>query len=161
MAASTLTGHGEVRKAVPYRSVHLSVPRLPILPPGERLALVTAAVLGAGTIGLLATMVLRNRDLEVFTFGRTSPPYLNSELIKGIGARYVSTKQTSLQDAAETYGQFDLIFEATGFSPLVFEAMCVLLGKNGVIVLSSVTGGMRRVEVPADPINSISCSGTR
>jgi threonine dehydrogenase-like Zn-dependent dehydrogenase len=113
----------------------------------------SAAVLGAGTIGLLASMVLRNLDLEVFTFGRTSPPYLNSELIEGIGAHYVSTKQTSLQDAAEMYGQFDLVFEATGFSPLVFEAMCVLLGKNGVIVLSSVTGGMRRVEVAADAIN--------
>jgi len=31
--------------------------------------------------------------------------------------------------------------------------MCVLLGKNGVIVLSSVTGGMRRVDVPSDAVN--------
>ena len=29
----------------------------------------------------------------------------------------------------------------------------MLLGKNGVIVLSSVTGGMRRVEVAADALN--------
>ncbi|HEX9891677.1 MAG TPA: glucose dehydrogenase, partial [Actinomycetota bacterium] len=36
---------------------------------------------------------------------------------------------------------------------LVFEAMCILLGKNGVIVLSSVTGGSKRVEVPSDAIN--------
>jgi hypothetical protein len=34
----------------------------------------------------------------------------------------------------------------------VFEAMQAL-GKNGVLVLSSVTGGDRRVEVPADRIN--------
>lgn len=113
----------------------------------------SAAVLGAGTIGLLATMVLRNRDLEVVTFGRTTPPYLNSELVEDIGAHYLSTDQTTLQGAAEEHGQFDLVFEATGFSPLVFEAMCVLLGKNGIIVLSSVTGGMRRVEVAADAIN--------
>jgi len=46
----------------------------------------------------------------------------------------------------------DLIFEATGFSPLVFEAMQVL-GKDGVLVLSSVTGGNRSTEVPADAIN--------
>lgn len=112
-----------------------------------------AAVLGAGTIGLLATMALRNRGLEVYTFGLEPPPSLTSELVESAGAHYVSTKQTSIEDAAGEHGQFDLIFEATGFSPLVFEAMCVLLGKNGVIVLSSVTGGMRKVEVPSDAIN--------
>jgi threonine dehydrogenase-like Zn-dependent dehydrogenase len=50
------------------------------------------------------------------------------------------------------HGPFDIIFEATGYSPLVFEAMNIL-GKNGVLVLSSVTGGGRTVEVPADRIN--------
>ncbi|OGF64135.1 MAG: hypothetical protein A2Y62_19795 [Candidatus Fischerbacteria bacterium RBG_13_37_8] len=39
-----------------------------------------------------------------------------------------------------------------GYSPLAFEAMNVL-GKNGVLILSSVTGGGRTVEVPADKIN--------
>lgn len=112
-----------------------------------------AAVLDAGTIGLVAAMALRNRGLEVFTFGLEEPPYLNSELVEAIGGRYLSTERVSLTDVAAEHGQFDLVFEATGFSPLAFEAMCVLLGKNGVIVLSSVTGGMRRVEVPADAIN--------
>jgi threonine dehydrogenase-like Zn-dependent dehydrogenase len=111
-----------------------------------------AAVLGAGTIGLLATMLLRLRGLEVTTFGLTKPPYLNSELIEALGARYVSTAETSLREAAPQFGPFDIIFEATGFSPLVFEAMEVL-GKNGVLVLASVTGGNRTVEVPADKIN--------
>jgi threonine dehydrogenase-like Zn-dependent dehydrogenase len=55
-------------------------------------------------------------------------------------------------DGAAQYGPFDLIFEATGYSPIVFEAMQAL-GKNGVLVLSSVTGGDRRVEVPSDMIN--------
>ena len=111
-----------------------------------------AAVLGAGTIGLLATMVLRSRGLDVTVFGRDIPPYLNSDLLEGLGARYLSTQQTSLADAAEQYGPFDLMFEATGFSPLVFEAMGVL-GRNGVLVLSSVTGGDRHVEVPSDALN--------
>ena len=44
------------------------------------------------------------------------------------------------------------MFEATGYSPIVFDSMRAL-GKNGVLVLSSVTGGDRRVEVPADRIN--------
>jgi threonine dehydrogenase-like Zn-dependent dehydrogenase len=112
-----------------------------------------AAVLGAGTIGLLATMALRNRGLEVTTFGLDPAPYLNSDLVDALGARYVSTRDRTIPEIASDNGQFDLIFEATGFSPLVFEAMCLLLGKNGVIVLSSVTGGSRRVDVPADALN--------
>ncbi|MFQ5827427.1 MAG: glucose 1-dehydrogenase [Dehalococcoidia bacterium] len=111
-----------------------------------------AAVLGAGTIGLLATMVLRLRGLEVITFALDEPPYLNSDLAEALGARYVSTRRTTLAAASEQSGPLDIIFEATGFSPLVFEAMKVL-GKNGVLILSSVTGGGRKIEVPADAIN--------
>jgi Threonine dehydrogenase and related Zn-dependent dehydrogenases len=111
-----------------------------------------AAVLGAGTIGLLATMALRLRGLEVCTLGRTKAPYLNSDLIEQIGGCYHSTQDVGLVESAEKHGPFDIIFEATGFSPIVFEAMNIL-GKNGVLVLSSVTGGGRNVEVPADKIN--------
>jgi threonine dehydrogenase-like Zn-dependent dehydrogenase len=111
-----------------------------------------AAVMGAGTIGLLATLVLRLRGLEVTTFGLTRRPYLNSDLIEAIGARYESTADVPLLDGAKKFGPFDLIFEATGYSPIVFDSMQAL-GKNGALVLSSVTGGDRRVEVPADRIN--------
>jgi hypothetical protein len=86
-------------------------------------------------------------------FGRTPRPYLNSDLVEAIGATYVRTREMTLSLAAAAHWQFDLIFEATGFWPLAFEVMCVLLAKNGVIVLSSATRGMRRVEVPADAIN--------
>jgi glucose 1-dehydrogenase len=58
----------------------------------------------------------------------------------------------SLAEAAAEHGPFDLIIEATGFSPLVFEA-AEALGKNGVLMLVSVTGGERRAEVSADMIN--------
>ncbi|HZE73160.1 MAG TPA: glucose 1-dehydrogenase [Pyrinomonadaceae bacterium] len=111
-----------------------------------------AAVMGAGTIGLLATLALRLRGIQVTTFGLTPKPYLNSDLIESIGARYVTTNELPILDAAKQYGPFDLIFEATGFSPVVFDSMQAL-GKNGVLVLSSVTGGDRRIEVPADKIN--------
>ncbi|MCI0438780.1 MAG: glucose 1-dehydrogenase [Chloroflexi bacterium] len=111
-----------------------------------------AAVLGAGTIGLLATLVLRLKGLDVVTMALTKAPYLNSELVERLGARYFSTREVSLTTASETHGPFDLIFEATGFSPLAFESMEVL-GKNGVLILSSVTGGSREIKVPADVIN--------
>jgi threonine dehydrogenase-like Zn-dependent dehydrogenase len=108
--------------------------------------------MGAGTIGLLATLVLRLRGLQVTTFGLTRKPYLNSELIEAIGARYESTADVPILDGARRFGPFDVIFEATGYSPVVFDSM-LGLGKNGVLVLSSVTGGDRQVEVPTDKIN--------
>ena len=111
-----------------------------------------AAVMGAGTIGLLAALALRLRGLDVTVFGRTAPPYLNSELIDALGARYQSTAAMPIADGAAKFGPFDLIFEATGASSVVFESM-LALAKNGVLVLSSVTGGDRKVEVPADRIN--------
>ncbi len=111
-----------------------------------------AAVMGAGTIGLLATLVLRLRGLEVTTFGLARKPFLNSDLIEALGARYESTVDVPIPDGGKKFGPFDLIFEATGYSPVVFESMQAL-GKNGVLVLSSVTGGDRRVEVPADKLN--------
>lgn len=111
-----------------------------------------AAVMGAGTIGLLATLVLRLRGLEVTTFGRTAKPYLNSDLIEAVGSRYITTADTSILEAAKQYGPFDLMFEATGNSSVVFESLQAL-GKNGVLVLSSVTGGDRMITVPADKIN--------
>jgi threonine dehydrogenase-like Zn-dependent dehydrogenase len=112
----------------------------------------TAAVMGAGTLGLLATLVLRLRGLEVTTFGRTAGPYLNADLLEAVGARYVNTAERSIADAAAAFGPFDLIFEGTGSSAVVFESMQVL-GKNGVLVLTSITGGDHRLEVPADRIN--------
>jgi glucose 1-dehydrogenase len=111
-----------------------------------------AAVMGTGTIGLLATLILRLRGIEVTAFSRTPKPYLNADLIESLGARYVCTEQESILKGGERYGPFDLIFEGTGASPVVFDSMQVL-AKNGVLVLSSVTGGDKHIEVPADKIN--------
>jgi threonine dehydrogenase-like Zn-dependent dehydrogenase len=111
-----------------------------------------AAVIGAGTVGLLATLALRLRGLDVTTFALRRKPYLNSDLIEALSARYVSVEEQSILDVAAESGGFDLIFEASGYSPAAFQAMQAL-NKNGVLVLASVTGGSRRVEVPADRIN--------
>jgi threonine dehydrogenase-like Zn-dependent dehydrogenase len=111
-----------------------------------------AAVMGAGTLGLLASLVLRLRGLDVTTFGRTDRPYLNADLLEAVGARYVNTKTQPIDDATRAFGPFDLIFEGTGSSAVVFESMQAL-AKNGVLVLSSITGGNHTLEVPADRIN--------
>jgi threonine dehydrogenase-like Zn-dependent dehydrogenase len=95
---------------------------------------------------------LQLRGMQVTTFGRQEPPFLNSQLLEEIGVHYVSTKATSLKETSARYGPFDFILEGTGFSPLVFEAMEVL-AKDGVLAMVSITGGDRKSEVPADRIN--------
>ncbi|HRH42296.1 MAG TPA: glucose 1-dehydrogenase [Pyrinomonadaceae bacterium] len=114
----------------------------------------TAAVLGTGSVGLLTVMALRMRGYEVHGFGRDKGDgYLNAELCEAIGATYDSTAETTVPDSVKKYGEYDLIFECTGYSPIVFDAM-QSLNQNGVLILSSVTGGERKVDaVPADKIN--------
>src|ERR1044072_4504376 len=107
-----------------------------------------AAVMGAGTIGLLATLVLRLRGLAVTSFGKTLKAYPHSDLIQAIAAKYQSTDELPLSEGAKQHGPFDIIFEAPGFSPVVFDSMQAL-GKNGVLVFSSVTGGDRQIVVQA------------
>lgn len=113
---------------------------------------VRAAVMGAGTLGLLATMILRLRGLEVVTFGRKPSPYLNSSLVEALGARYVSTGEKTIGQASGEFGPFDIIFEGTGSSAVVFESAGVL-AKNGVLILASITGANNMLEIPADKIN--------
>ena len=60
------------------------------------------------------------------TFARTSKPYRNADLIEELGARYVSSKETSILDGAKQYGPFDLVFEGTGNSGVVFDSMQAL-----------------------------------
>jgi len=110
------------------------------------------AVIGAGSLGLLAALILRLKGLEVTVFARTEPPFLKSDLVKAIGGHYLSIKKTSLNEASKKYGPFDIIFEASGYSPMVFESMKVL-GKNGILILSSVTSGNLQMEIETDKIN--------
>src|SRR5437588_6724085 len=63
-----------------------------------------AAVIGAGTIGLLATMALRLRGLEVTTFARDPKPNLHADLVERLGARYEITQETTILDGATKFG---------------------------------------------------------
>ncbi|MCA9147765.1 MAG: glucose 1-dehydrogenase [Planctomycetales bacterium] len=111
-----------------------------------------AFVMGAGQIGLLATLILRLRGLEVYTLARRRAPRLPAEIATSYGATYVSTMDKSMHDLAKEVGKPDLIIEATGNSTIAFESMQIL-GLNGVLVWHSVTGSSKQVEVPADKLN--------
>jgi threonine dehydrogenase-like Zn-dependent dehydrogenase len=111
-----------------------------------------AYVMGAGQIGLLATLILRLRGLEVYTLARSPKGTLNSEIVEGMESNYVSTSETSLTELAAKVGKADIIVEATGNSEVAFRAMEVL-GHNGALVWTSITGGNRTVEADSDKVN--------
>ena len=111
-----------------------------------------AFVLGAGQIGLLATLILRLRGIEVFTLARAAGPHLKSSIVEGMEATYIPTSQTSLSELTKRVGKADLIIDATGSSAIAFSAM-ESLGHNGVLVWTSITGGKVNTTVPSDKIN--------
>ncbi|MCA9268448.1 MAG: glucose dehydrogenase, partial [Planctomycetales bacterium] len=111
-----------------------------------------AYVMGAGQIGLLATLILRLRGLQVYTIARRRPPRLPADIVAGMEATYVSTEDTPMDELLRRTGKPDIIMEATGSSNVVFESMQIL-NHNGVLILHSVTGGEAHVKVPADKIN--------
>jgi len=111
-----------------------------------------AFVTGSGQIGLLATLILRLRGLEVYTIARGKKPNLKAEIAEGMGSHYVSTQETSLKDLAARVGRPDLIIEATGNSAISFEVM-EIVGHNGVVVWTSITGGNKTISVPSDHLN--------
>ena len=90
--------------------------------------------------------------MEVVTVARRPAPNPAAAIVEGCGARYVSTRETSLTDLAAGLPTIDLILEATGVSALAFEAMGVL-GSNGVLVLLGLTGGNAVAPVPTDALN--------
>ena len=111
-----------------------------------------AYVTGAGQIGLLTTLILRLRGVEVYTIARGPKPNLKAEIAEGLGATYISKQQTPLAELAKQTGKPDLIIEATGSSATAFECMSVL-NLNGAMVWTSITGGQKKTEVPSDKIN--------
>lgn len=127
-----------VEKAV--RQIDLIQRRLAYWEPG------TALVIGAGPIGILATLLLRSRDIAVTTAARTPQPNRAAQVVERAGAAYVSTREESLEALGERLGNIDIILECSGASEIVFEGMR-MLGRNGVLVPLGVTDPQLRAEV--------------
>ena len=111
----------------------------------------TAFVAGGGPVGILAALKLRLQGLDVTVVDRQHRPD-RATLLSRIGAGYAATSVTPLATIAEQANRIDVIVDATGSAAVAFECLR-LIGTNGVVILTSVTGGMRSLEVPADVIN--------
>ncbi len=111
-----------------------------------------AVVLGAGPIGLLATILLRLKGLETHVFATTPEGDARSNWIAALGASYHNVQRHPVADVHEQLGQVDLLLEATGNSSVAFQAMSVM-GTNAVLCLTGVSGGNKRLQVPSDVLN--------
>jgi threonine dehydrogenase-like Zn-dependent dehydrogenase len=109
----------------------------------------TAVVYGAGPIGLLATLMLRAKGLEVHALDLKPAPNANAEIVEQSGAIYHSAAGLPIDALKRDLSNVDLIVECTGSSAPLADAMH-LLGNNGVLALLSVTGGAFERTIPAD-----------
>ena len=119
-----------------------------------------AVVLGAGTIGLLGTMLLRLEDINTYVLDHSETGGFKSRLIAQIGAHHVDTREKSLADVANTMGRVDLVLEATGYAPLVLEAS-QLLEMDGVMCLLGVSGVAPQISIDAREFNNSLVLGNR
>jgi glucose 1-dehydrogenase len=119
-----------------------------------------AVVLGAGPIGILATILLRLRGLEVHVYAKSPPESVQGRILSDLGASYRSVVDNPVMGIRDALGQVDFILEGTGNSAVAFQAMAQL-GTNGVLCLTGVSAGNRNVEIPADVINLQMVLGNR
>jgi threonine dehydrogenase-like Zn-dependent dehydrogenase len=109
-----------------------------------------ALVLGAGPVGLLGALALRNRGFETYVYDRAPAPNPKSTLVQTIGAIYVSE-----QDPPETFanllGQVEIVYEAAGHASLAFRAMHAL-AHNSIFIFTGVPALRAPIEVDADAL---------
>lgn len=105
-----------------------------------------AVVIGAGPVGVLAALALRVRGWQTFIYSR-EPRGKKSALAEAFGIGWSSRREETLEELARRAGPIDLVLEASGASPLAFEALPAL-GANGVFVFTGIPG--RKSPVPRE-----------
>ena len=119
-----------------------------------------AVVLGAGPIGILGTILLRLRGLEVHVYAKAARDSLQGRILADLGATYQSVDDHPVTGLKKELGQIDFILEGTGNSTVAFQAMAQI-GTNGVVCLTGVSAGNRSIKIPADVINLQMVLGNR
>jgi threonine dehydrogenase-like Zn-dependent dehydrogenase len=110
-----------------------------------------AVVLGSGPVGLLGAMVLVDAGYETFVYSRSRKPNAKAGVAEAIGARYISSEETTIEQMAEQVGNIDLIYEAVGAPQFAFEVL-KYLGSNGIYIFTGVPRGEAPVEFDTERI---------
>lgn len=93
----------------------------------------TAAVLGAGPVGLLGAMLFREAGFDTWVYSREP----ECSVATAIGARYVSTLEVEPGSFAARTGPIDLVYEAMGAPQVAFDVL-QQLGPNGLFLFTGV-----------------------
>jgi threonine dehydrogenase-like Zn-dependent dehydrogenase len=117
----------------------------------EDLAEKKAFVAGSGSLGLMATFLLRLEGAEVLTMDRQADDGEKSRLIEGLGAHHLNAREVDPLVLGRDFDGFDIIMEATGAPQVPFNLLPAL-GDNGIMVLLGVPGKKMNVEVNATAI---------
>ncbi len=96
----------------------------------------TALVLGNGSLGLLAVAMLVG-DYDVYCVGRRDRPDPTIDIIEGLGATYVDSRETPVHEIPDVHVPADLVCEATGYAKHAVRSIRAL-GPNGVAALLGV-----------------------
>jgi threonine dehydrogenase-like Zn-dependent dehydrogenase len=99
----------------------------------------TAFVLGNGSLGLLTLAMLDQAYDRVYCLGRRDRPDPTLDIVDRIGATYVDSRETPVDEVAEAFEPMDLVFEATGYAPHGVQSVHAL-APNGVTALLGVPG---------------------
>ncbi|WP_437781322.1 glucose 1-dehydrogenase [Sorangium sp. So ce1097] len=94
-------------------------------------------VLGAGPIGVLTAMGLVARGARTVVYSREPEDDDRAELVRGIGADYVSSGSTDVPGLVRRNGRFDVIIEAVGVPEFAFTTVRAL-ASNGVFIVTGV-----------------------
>lgn len=97
----------------------------------------SAFVLGNGSLGLLTVAMLRESFDRLYCLGRRDRPDPTIDILDELGATYVDSRETPVDEVPATYEPMDLVYEATGYAKHAFETV-EALAPNGVGALLGV-----------------------
>ncbi|WP_435064046.1 glucose 1-dehydrogenase [Halobaculum sp. EA56] len=97
----------------------------------------SAFVLGNGSLGLLTVAMLDDSFQRLYCLGRRDRPDPTIDIIEELGATYVDSRETPVDEVPEAYEAMDFVYEATGYARHAFETI-EALAPNGVGALLGV-----------------------
>tara|TARA_R110002012_G_scaffold262978_5_gene445462 strand:+ start:6342 stop:7400 length:1059 start_codon:yes stop_codon:yes gene_type:complete len=103
-------------------------------------------ITGAGPVGLLAALLARQRGFDTHVYDRVEDG-LKPALVRELGATYHHDGLEALTPLAP-----DIVVECTGAGPVVL-AMMQISGRNGIVCLTGLSSGGRKIELDAAGLN--------
>ena len=96
-----------------------------------------AVVLGGGPVGLLGAMKLVLEGFDTYIYSLSPPGSDLAGMASSFGAKFIPAETVPVAQLAETVGNIDVVYEATGAVALSYEVL-KYLGTNGAFIFTGV-----------------------